>query len=343
MAALVVVGASASGASAKGPLHWSKAIHVGHQGIDAIGCPSTKLCVAGSSDGLLVSTEPSGPASSWQLVFVPPTSGNMGPQVTSVSCPSASFCAAVTLNGDLLTSTDPTGGTSAWKLTSLHMPTGLFPNAFIPQVSCASASLCVAISTGSKKVFSSADPGGGGARWHTINLGRPLQTLACTAPKLCVLGDDRGNVRTSTNPTGGARGWTFAHIFGKPGFVEDLHAAACGSEHWCMISAISGGADVLIQATRPTVTSPATRGAWQDQVGVSLDGFISGSCVGKFCAYASTDGVVYFPTGSFRTLTQTRVYRPGHRGPNQGTIDCVSARWCALATLQTGDVYIGTR
>lgn len=332
----------ARGRVQKSSLHWSKPIHIGHNGIDAISCPTTKLCVAGSSDGLLVSTDPSGAASTWDLVFTPPTSGNAAPQVTSVSCPTASFCAATTLGGDVLTSSDPSGGTSAWQLTRLHLPVGQFPHVNVPQVSCSSPSLCVAIAAGAKDAFSASDPTGGASRWAKTQLSHPLETVACTAPRLCVMGDDHGDVRTSSDPTAGVHSWTFAHIFGKPGAVDVLHDAACGSPHWCVIAAISFGADVLVAATRPTVTTPRTPGAWQNIVGVSRAGVSSGSCAGRFCAYAGADGTVYYPTGSFRTLTQTRVYRP--RGmPDQGHISCASRSWCAMVTGRTGNLYIGRR
>lgn len=58
---LVVCCALAGVASAQRPgppLHWGPATHVGQRGISALSCPSTALCVAGSADGLLVSTDP---------------------------------------------------------------------------------------------------------------------------------------------------------------------------------------------------------------------------------------------------------------------------------------------
>lgn len=322
------------------PLHWGAAIHVGHSGISALSCPSTTLCVAGSPDGLLVSTDPSGGASSWKLVFTPPSSGNMAPQINSVSCPSTAMCVAASGAGDLVTSSDPSGGPSAWTLTPLHIPVGSYPHIFVPQVSCATPTLCVAISTGSRSVFSSTDPTGGVGAWKSAKLKRPAETLACTHPHLCVLGDDHGDVRTSENPTGGAGTWTFAHIFGKPGYTEDLTAAACGSATWCMIEALYGGGDTLIQASRPTGTTPRTPGVWQAQVAGGRMFFESGACVGRFCAYSADNGYVYYPTGSYRTLTKSRVSRPGRL--NTGSVSCASRDWCGLGTF-AGNFYIGQR
>lgn len=199
----------------------------------------------------------------------------------------------------------------------------------------------MAISVGSRVVFSSTNPTSGAKMWKATQLQRPLETVSCTRAHLCLLGDDRGDVRTSTDPTAGARSWTFAHLFGKPGYVEDLHAAACGSEHWCLIGAIWGEGESLILATKPTGTTSAPD-VWQDTVANSTAGFISGSCVGSFCAYTASDGsVYYYPTRSFRTLTKTKVFRAVH-GPEQGSISCVSRNWCAMGT-DSGDFYIGRR
>jgi len=346
VAAGLVAGAPAASASSglqKAGLHWSKPTHVGHNGIDALACPSTSLCVAGSSDGLLVSSDPAGDASTWNLVVVPPASGNAAPQVTSVSCPSASFCAAATLNGDLLTSSDPSGGPTAWQLTRLHLPVGQFPNIHQPLVSCASAFLCVAIAQGAHAVFSTGNPAGGPDKWGSDQLGHGLETVACTAPHLCLLGDDHGDVRTSTNPTGGARTWSFAHIFGRPGAVEDLDALACASGRYCIVAAIAYTIGVLVLATDPTGTKSMTPGAWQDQVASDPNGlFLSGSCVGGgFCAYAAEGGTVYFPTRSFRTLTHTRVDRPPRQNLGSESISCTSRHWCALGSGD-GNLYIGT-
>ena len=100
-------GAASQASLRKRGLHWSKAIQVGRNGLDALSCPSASLCVAGSGDGLLVSTSPAGGTAAWKLVVRPPTAVNELPQVLGVSCPSVSFCAAVTAHGDLLTSTNP--------------------------------------------------------------------------------------------------------------------------------------------------------------------------------------------------------------------------------------------
>jgi hypothetical protein len=221
-------------------------------------------------------------------------------------------------------------------LTQAHIPVGQYPHSFIPQISCISASLCIAISSGSRTILTTVDPSGDATNWRPQQLAHPLETVTCTRPELCVLGDDHGDVRTSTNPSGGR--WTSAHIFGKPGAVDAMGAAACGSTHHCLIAALFGGGSVLILATKPTKTTPRTPGVWQDQVAIG-SGFTAGSCVGTFCAYVTDDGKVDYPTDSFRGLTHSQVYHPS-RGPGAGAISCVSRKWCALGT-DDGNIYIG--
>lgn len=345
---LVAVGlwASAAGAARRPPLHWSAAMSVGHQGIDALSCPSTHLCVAGSAEGLLVSTDPMGGARAWSLVFTPPSSGQGGPQVTSVSCPSTVFCAAVTLAGDLITSTNPVGGATAWTLTHLHLPAGVSPpNAFQPKVACASASLCVAMSVGSRAVFSSENPAGGAGAWGQSQLKRPLQSVSCTPAHLCLLGDDRGDVVSSMDPSRGVRSWHSVHIVGIPGRAEDLTASACASASYCMMAAIFEGFSIegdLLFASDPTGNPNLSPRAWRATVASAPNHlFVSGSCArGNFCAFLADDGTVYFPKRSFRGVTHTRVDHPPSDRQGGGSISCVSRHWCALGTLD-GNVYIG--
>lgn len=331
-----------STAAAAAPLHWSAPTRVGFGGLSGLACPSMNLCVAGSTDGLIVSTDPGGGADTWRLAFVPPTPAPLAPQIVNVTCPSTSFCAGTTQEGDVVVSSDPSGGTGAWRLIHAHLPVGSGPLRRPPQLSCASATLCVGIAVGDRTIVTSTDPGGGDQTWHATNLRRPLQTVACTAPHLCILGDDRGDVVSSTNPAGGRRAWRSVHVFGRPGFTEDLGAAACSSPHYCVIGAIVGGPGVLLFASNPTGNINRSRGAWRATVAFSRNQvFESSACApGGFCVSTTPNGIVWFPTRSFRTLTTTKVDHPLSRFGTESP-SCVSRHWCGLATGD-GDFYLGT-
>jgi hypothetical protein len=119
-----------------GAASWTVATRpAGLASLDGISCPSLSLCVTGNSENLLISSEPTGPASSWDT-SVPAT----GFQTTGVSCASPSACVAVDNDGTAISSTDPTGGPSAWTVTKVIPGTtnGLFA------VSCESPAFCAA-------------------------------------------------------------------------------------------------------------------------------------------------------------------------------------------------------
>ena len=120
-----------------------------------VSCPSPALCVTGNALGnLLVSTDPTGPATAW-----PATSGGGSVQLTAAACPSVTRCIAVDNNADVLTSTDPTGGPGRWTFTNLipYTQIGTFVSNAMWGASCPSVTFC-AISAADGQVFTSEDP-----------------------------------------------------------------------------------------------------------------------------------------------------------------------------------------
>jgi hypothetical protein len=61
------------------------------------------------------------PAFTWSS----PAPISNGGELTSISCPTTAFCAAVNNDGDVVTSTDPSGGAGTWSTTSLVADGGL--------------------------------------------------------------------------------------------------------------------------------------------------------------------------------------------------------------------------
>jgi hypothetical protein len=121
-----------------------------------VSCPSPTLCVSGDVLGnLVVSTDPTGPASAW-----PVSRGGGTVQLTAAACPSVSRCVAVDNNADVLTSTDPAGGAGEWSFINLIPYTqidGTLASNAMWGVSCPSISFC-AIAGGDGQVFTSEDP-----------------------------------------------------------------------------------------------------------------------------------------------------------------------------------------
>jgi hypothetical protein len=196
--------------------------------LNLITCPSTSLCVAADSSGNVVtSTDPAGGAKTWSLTHVDDnTSGVCGSNACfqGISCPSASFCAAVDSAGYIFTTTDPAAADVAdWSSARISGETDL------TGVSCPSVSLCVAVDN-EGDVLTSTSPTSGASAWHAerVDAGpcpavychgikhgppdRTLDTISCPSVSLCVAGDWDGDVVTSSNPTGGTAAWSVTHV-----------------------------------------------------------------------------------------------------------------------------------
>jgi hypothetical protein len=136
-----------------------------HGDLQAVGCSSSSLCVAGEYAGgnIFASTNPTGGASAWTEFH---SSENT---INGISC-RGSFCAVVGVQGsgysgdsDVFTSSNPTGGASAWSTTSID-------NDELLDISCVSSSLCVASDAeGNVVVGFSLQP-------QTISLSVPAQS-----------------------------------------------------------------------------------------------------------------------------------------------------------------------
>lgn len=127
--------------------------------LEAVSCTDGGgvLCVTGNAGGNLLTTTTIGASpSSWSEI-----NGGGSVQISGVSCPSSSRCAAVDKNGDVLTSTDPTGGPGSWTFENLvpyapqgeHLPV---LNALFG-VSCPSTLLCALVGA-EGRVFINDDP-----------------------------------------------------------------------------------------------------------------------------------------------------------------------------------------
>lgn len=247
------VGASGStiGTTTKlsGDVVWKFApVQAATLGLPEVACPSTRLCVGVEAGSVAVSTNPTGGSQAWHLDRV-----DSGADLYGISCPSVDFCAAFSSNSpEIVTTTDPNGGTRAWHVTHLDTPLRLT----LDTISCPSSSLCVAGgSTGTAAqngvVFWSSAPADGAESWTETTVtsgGKPLlrpqllptflntiESLSCPSTSLCVGMTDRGEVVTTTDPTGGSGSWSvgpLAHVtFGSAPFTtcpEDSRCIAMG-------------------------------------------------------------------------------------------------------------------
>lgn len=247
--------------------------------IRAVSCATESLCVAVGYEGsVFTSTDPTGGANAWRVSDL-----NEGPgaaHLTGVSCPSASFCAAVSGGyggsaGRVFTSTSPTGGN--WRTIQLDG----FPD--LRGISCATPSLCAAVA-GEGRVFVSDDPAAGPSAWHRAGSPTPrdLFAVSCVAATLCAAGDAGGNILTSTDPTGGG-GFAMTNADGS----VQITGFACPTTSNCV--GVTNNADVLT-STDPTGGS----GAWTfenlvpfEAEGTGGSSFVKNALFGASCASTS--------------------------------------------------------
>jgi hypothetical protein len=278
--------------------------------LKAVSCASESLCVAVSYEGFVyVATEPTGGAAAWSPTVVNEEHADSATHLTGVSCPTPSFCAAVSggyrARGKVLTSTDPVSGN--WQATELGNPLDL------RGVSCGSPSLCVAVAR-EGRLFVSTNPTGGASAWQEAGTpGGPgdLEGVDCVSTLLCAAGNMTGNVLTSTEPAGGAGTWRESNAGGS----VQITGVSCPTARRCV--AVDNNGDVLT-STDPTggagswtfenlVPFRPTEGT-EEQVRNALFG---ASCAStSLCALVGSDGRIFTATDPFSAPTDP----PGHRG-----------------------------
>lgn len=308
-----------------------------------LACPSERLCVAGGTRGLFVSTDPAGGTSTWKLIIAPPAPA-LKTVVFQGSCPTVSFCAFPAYGGQVLTSENPSGGPGAWKVARTGAPTSRFGATHYHSISCASRSLCVEVEPGTRTVVASANPTGGRAAWQVRKLRETADSVSCVRPSLCVITTQAGNILTSTHPTKGRSPWRFTSLSGggPPPFGVGLRGVirpvACASTRYCLLASDIGGGPNILRSTHPT----GGQRTWFPP-GPFFHGkaFSGASCTpGRFCAFTSNDGTVFTNSRapiSRRNWTVTRTDRTRDLGVN---ISCVSSRFCVI-NRSDGKLFIG--
>ena len=286
---------------------------IGGRQIQGVSCPSPQLCVGVTNQGnIYTSTQPTGPASSWQAFSIDGKGRNT--HLFGVSCPTVSLCVAVSGKradeGKILTSTDPTGGAAAWQIVELGQ------SLEFRGVSCDSPSLCVAVANEGQIVVST-DPTGGASAWRVIGApGGPgsVRAVSCAGAVLCLAGNQGGNILSSASPTGGASSWSEAN----GGSSVQITGVSCASASECL--AVDNNGDVLT-STDPT----AGRGAWSlsnlvpytpGEGPMDLDGqnaLLAASCPSAgLCAATGAFGRIFTNSAPF-AKTQDPPATQGHR------------------------------
>jgi hypothetical protein len=202
---------------------------------NSVSCASVAFCVAvGDSLGNASTYD----GTSWGGLSTIDPGGNL----TSISCPTLSFCAALDLDGDAVNPDDAsavTFGGSTWT-DPVAIPDDFGDG---QDLSCASAKLCVAIDNGGDasvyngKSWGKVDPIDS-ASAATVRGGVPGQTIAvsCVKPSFCVVVDGNGDAVGYDNG-----------FWGPPGPIDggqQLNAVSCAAPTFCV--AVDAQGDVVV-------------------------------------------------------------------------------------------------
>jgi hypothetical protein len=236
----------------------------------------------------------------------------------SISCPSASFCAAVDQSGNVVTSTNPTGGPSAWTAASIDAGNSAFFS-----VSCPSTSLCVAVDA-SGNALKSTTPTGAWSPPAKISASS-LLGVSCPSTSLCVAVNGDGDVLTSTD---GGSSWN------SPLNVDGtnlLISVSCASETLCVAVDQNGNA---VTSKDPAAVSPI----WTTTVADSGAVFDAVSC-----APGTTDCVAVEYGGNAVSSTDggSTWSSPAALGAHLAGVSCSSASLC-VAVDDAGNVWSST-
>jgi hypothetical protein len=192
-----------------------------------------------------------------------PTHG--GIPITGISCPTASLCVVVDLNGNALTTATPNRPES-WRRFLID------DRAPLDAVSCSSPTFCAAVDTDGDVVTSTA-PAAGPTAWNITQIrpefpfagsivSVPLTAISCPSSQLCVTGDDfPREIITATDPGGGPAAWSDGIGIGHTFSADGLVSVSCSSTHFCATLGDQG----VYASTDPT-GSASTKLAMNDSL-----------------------------------------------------------------------------
>ena len=277
--------------------------------LQAVSCASESFCALTTYDGwIFVSTDPTGGTDTWLPVNVNSKSQKGATHLISISCPSPSFCAAVSggsnnaNGGQVLTSTNPVAG--QWQTTQLGSQLDL------RSISCGTPSLCVVAARGGR-LFSSTDPTGGAGAWQVVATpvgAGDLEGASCLSTVFCAVGNMTGNILTTTNPAAGG-GATWSEV--NAGGSVQVTGVSCPAADACL--AVDDNGDVMT-STDPT----GGAGAWhfENLMPFKPEGQPHNALFGASCASTSLCALV---AGEGRIFTSTEPFAaPDPPGYHQG-------------------------
>jgi hypothetical protein len=266
--------------------------------LQAVSCAGESFCALTTYDGwIFASGDPTGGTDAWSPVNVNGKSQGGATHLISISCPSSSFCAAVSGGsnssnaGRVLTSTNPIAG--EWQTVQLG------DQLDFRTISCGTPSLCIAAARGGR-LFASSDPSGGPGAWREVALpvgSGDLEGASCVSTVLCAVGNMTGSILTTGDPSAGAgAAWSEANAGGS----VQITGISCPTAGACL--AVDNNGDVT------TSTDPVgAASAWHFEnlipfkpEGQPHNALFGASCAStSFCALVGSEGRIFTSTDPF--------------------------------------------
>ncbi|HEX2703008.1 MAG TPA: hypothetical protein VHM72_06220 [Solirubrobacteraceae bacterium] len=276
----------------------------GHDLLSVSCAPGTTSCVAVGDSGAITATASAQNLSTWT-----PASSSDAHNLTSVSCPSTSFCLAVDASGGAIYSTN---GGANWTLEA-----GIDGSNDLVGVSCASATLCVAVDT-SGNILVSTTPSSGGA-WSTAYTdGSALSGVSCSASATCVAVNSSGYAVASA-PASSTSTWSATRISS-----HGLTAVSCTTGAFCVAGDSNGD---IYESDDPASTSPTWSGATPDGTGLTAVSCVSDGLCAAVDGTNALTGTLPAPTattGAASAISQTTATLSATVTPNDATITSCS-------------------
>jgi hypothetical protein len=261
-----------------------------------------------------------------------PTHG--GIPITGISCPTASLCVAVDLNGNALVTRTPRRP-ATWRRFEIDSVAPL------DAVSCPSRGFCASVDT-MGRVVTSADPTGGSAAWTAVQirqdldiggtaLGVPLTAVSCASAHLCVSGNDfPREIMTATHPRGGPGAWSDQIGIGHRYSADGLVSVSCASTRFC-----AALGDAAIYAS----TAPTGPASTKLEISTSLEAISCGSR--RLCVAVAGNGDAVGSGGVWRSTnpaTRHPRWALSHPDPDQQFAVACRGRALCVATDSAGRV-----
>jgi len=322
-------------------IHWGRAVAAS---ILALGCITLAFMPQGAA-----SASGTAPRAAWVLTWSQPklTGVTSEADITSVSCPSKTFCAAVDDLGQALTfngtrwSAPVAVGTGGSPLTSVSCPSARFcvavaevvdvsyyngrtwsapqpPGDFfelLGSVSCTSSTFCVALD----------DASGSAIRYNGTNWSASViidgkvgrSAVSCASSTFCVAVDANGQASTYNGRT-----WSAPSLIG-----EALTAVSCPTAKFCAAVDDSGS---IVGYNRKTWTVPVTIDGTSSLTSISCK-------TSEFCVSVDVEGNAIQTRGAATGTVRAIDPEPGD---GLGPVSCVTTTFC-VAVDQAGDYLVG--